>query len=221
MTEYRVAYTIATWSGARLVETIKTVPKDSRLLIVDTSQHSWPLAKAWNYACNRLIAQEGFDCVVVMNDDVLIKEYTGEVLAKALMEDQFKGDPLPRELLMTTCRNWRDTAGDVTVFRDASEWDQEWEPGPDFSTFCVGRKLFERVGPFDEGYVPAYFEDNDMHHRIQNAGYEAWAVTPFWHYGSTTRLTDPERRAEVDRTYAKNAARYVAKWGGMPGQETR
>ena len=55
----RIAYAIATWSGARLVETIHSVPPGVKLEIVSTRQHGWPLSKAWNYAAEQLIAELG------------------------------------------------------------------------------------------------------------------------------------------------------------------
>ena len=39
-------------------------------------------------------------------------------------------------------------------------------PHPDFSCFMIHRDTYKKVGPFDEEYWPAYYEDNDYHVRI-------------------------------------------------------
>jgi GT2 family glycosyltransferase len=212
----KIAYCIATWSGARLVETIHTIPEGARLLVVDTSQMCWSLAAAWNYGIRRLV-DEGFDYVVVPNDDCLLFPETGEELAAKLAERE--------DLLMVTARNIRD-------FQE--------RPGPeerpfyrnfrelaigaaDFSCYCVDRRLFEIVGEFDDAFVPAYFEDNDMHRRIRLAGYEGASWAPFYHYGSTTRNTTPEREEEIagrGKRFEANKRYYVRKWGGEPGSES-
>lgn len=211
----RIAYTISTWNGARLVETIKTVPTGDRLLIVDNSVTGWSLSKSWNYSLKRLAVDEGYDAVVVMNDDILMPPGTGEKLANALLTEQYERGVKP-ELLITTGRNWRDKGAEA--LKDAEM--PEWEAGPDFSLFCTTRRLLERVGGFDEAFVGAYFEDNDMHRRIRLAGYEGVAVTPYLHYGSSTiAAANPQRRAEIQRAYNHNQMVYIRKWGGMPGQE--
>src|SRR5207237_1639342 len=98
------AYAISTWSGARIVEAIQSIPKDSRLLVVDNSQRGWPLAKSWNYAIERLCISEGFDAVIIMNDDVVLRPDTGELLVKGLLEDQFR-QGYSKELLLLSARH--------------------------------------------------------------------------------------------------------------------
>jgi hypothetical protein len=217
----RIAYVISTWSGARIVETIHSVPKNSRLLIVDNSQHGWPLAKSWNYAIERLCVHEGYDAVIVMNDDIVLRPDTGELLAQGLLIDQFK-QGFDRELLILSARH----ANHGDMYTDDVNWKllnakrAEFQPGPDFSCFATTKKLLEVIGPFDEHFVPAYFEDNDMHRRIQLAGFEAYAYSPYWHYRSVTVRTDPERARELSSgAQARSRDYYIAKWGGMPGSE--
>src|SRR2546430_928018 len=86
----RWAYCVITYSGSMLVETIHSVPKDARLLVVDNSQTGWSLAKSWNYGIRRLCGEEGYDAVILMNDDIVLREDTGEILARGLLEDQLK-----------------------------------------------------------------------------------------------------------------------------------
>src|SRR4029077_1268375 len=120
----KLAYCVVTWSGAVLAECLHTIPKGSRLLVVDTSQHAWSLAKAWNYAIDRLLVREGFTHVVIGNDDILLKPETGPLLVEGL-------DSRP-DLLMVTGYNTRDRE-DV-----GPRWE---EGGCDFSCFCVDHRL--------------------------------------------------------------------------------
>jgi len=229
----RWAYLVTTWNGMKLVETIHSIPKGSRLLVVDNSQRGWALSAAWNYGIARLL-DEGFDAVVVMNDDVVLRPDSGENLVRSLFAADVepcarhlgagpRPEGLPQEPLLVTARhaNHGDMfTEEVNASRLAAAV-PAWQPGPDFSCFCVGRKLFEVVGRFDERFNPCYFEDNDMHRRIQLAGYEGYAVTPYWHFRSVTRRSDGERRAVIDGgKFAECVKYYLAKWGGMPGKET-
>lgn len=217
----RFAYAISTWSGARIVETIRSIPVNSRLLVVDNSQHGWPLAKSWNYAIHRLCVDEGYDAVIIMNDDVVLRQDTAQLLVEGLLHKQFK-QGYDRELLLLSARH----ANHGDMYTDQVNWGllnakrPEFQPGPDFSCFCTTKKLLDIVGPFDEHFIPAYFEDNDMHRRIQLAGYEAYAYAPYWHYRSVTVRTDPERARELSGgAQEKSRQYYIAKWGGMPGDE--
>lgn len=206
----KIAYAIVTWSGTRLVETVHSVPFGARCLIVDTSQHGWPLAKAWNYAVERLCVRERFDVVIVCNDDIVLKSDTGEHLADALLHRQHDSDfPFLRKPLVVSAYNTR----------DAPDVGPGWRTGPDFSCFAVNKRCIDIIGPFDEHFIPAYFEDNDAHWRIRCAGYDAYAYAPCFHHGSQTVANDPERKAEVDRTFESLRGYYRQKWGGDVGQE--
>lgn len=210
----KVAYAIATWNGFRLVETIQSVPTGSRLLVVDTSQHDWCLAKAWNYATERLIRQEKYDAVIVMNDDIQLRPDTGDKLAKALLQDQFTAD-VGVQLLLVSGYN---TNG---ANAQADEGDRFGVGGPDYSCFAIGEDYLRVVGPFDENFSPAYFEDNDSHYRIRRAGYEAAQFTPYTHHASTTLASDPalRRKVQSEGLFEKCRSYYISKWGGEPGRE--
>lgn len=221
----RWAYCVVTYSGAKLVETVHSVPKGERLLVVDNSQTGWSLSKAWNYGIERLCGEEGYDAAILMNDDIVLREDTGEILARGLLEEQqtFPNGPLNdgRLLLLISARH----ASPSDAFTDTPDWDllgkaePRWQPGPDYSCFVTSLNLLRLIGPFDEGFNPCYFEDNDSHRRIQLAGYEAAALAPYWHFRSGTYRTDAAARARIDASFEGNKQRYIQKWGGIPGQE--
>lgn len=211
----RVGYVVTAWSSVRLVETVHSIPKGARLLVVDNSQHGWSLSRGWNYGIDRLLYREDYDAVVVMNDDVVLRPDSGENLSRALLEGWNRTINGPDPLLVT-CRhaNHGDMYTDEVNHVLLNDAKPQWQPGPDFSCFCVDRRLFEIVGKFDENFVPAYHEDNDMHRRIQLAGYEGYAVTPYWHYRSGTIRGDGERRAVLDGGgFAASRSYYCRKWG--------
>ena len=220
----RYAFCVTTWSGPKLVETIHHIKKGERVLVVDGSQYGWPLSKQWNYGIERL-CREGYESVIVCNDDIVLREDTADLLAWAFLEGQHEGKVgwTDKELLLISARH-----GSIHgVCTDEVDWDEfqtrkpEFQPGPDFSCYITNTRLFEVVGRFDEGFIPCYHEDNDMHRRIQLAGCEAGAYAPYWHYGSATYRHDPERKMMVDNGgFRQSREHYIAKHGGPPGQET-
>ncbi len=91
---------------------------------------------------------------------------------------------------------------------------------PCFSGFMINRAMWDKVGEVDEGFTPAYFEDNDYHYRINMAGMKAIVYPPamFYHFGSKTQLAVPPS-AESHRRFEANRQYFIGKWGGHPGQE--
>lgn len=95
--------------------------------------------------------------------------------------------------------------------------------GEAFSCFLMDRELYAKVGPFDERFHPAYFEDNDYVYRMKLIG-ETFAVADraegYAHARSSTLKTySPNEMVEHHRNFEANRARYIAKWGGLPGAE--
>lgn len=89
-----------------------------------------------------------------------------------------------------------------------------------FAYGAINRACIEAVGLLDEGFYPAYYEDDDYEYRCRTGGV-SWithdgAIT---HSRSATIGTDPALAAANARTFPLNHARYVAKWGGPPGSE--
>lgn len=98
------------------------------------------------------------------------------------------------------------------------------EPGG-FSCFLVRKRLFEKVGWFDEQFWPAYYEDNDFHRRMTLSGITSEARAPgrYVHVNNgsqTVASFSRDERMEHHRRFDSNRDRYVAKWGGLPHCET-
>jgi hypothetical protein len=89
-----------------------------------------------------------------------------------------------------------------------------------YSSFALNRATLERVGYFDENFHPAYFEDNDHAYRCYHEAVEAvHLINSSKHEGSATIFGDQSYRDQNHKTFEKNRAYYVAKWGGPPGDE--
>lgn len=95
--------------------------------------------------------------------------------------------------------------------------------GTMFGLNILRRWAFEKIGPYDESFWPAYFEDNDYAYRIKLAGVPVMAVegaSIASHVGSATLKSYTEAEMQVHHSrFEALRAYYVRKWGGPPGQE--
>jgi GT2 family glycosyltransferase len=231
------AFAVITYSASRLVETIHSIAPTERVLVVDNSQHNKPLGWAWHYATQRLCQLEGFKSVILCNDDIVLRDDTGPLLADALLRRQYLDDRPAKErlILLVSAYNIRDIdRGSITkpakygpqdLHRQEGDppsdyFKPRWGTGPDFSCFATSMKMWELIGPPDLNFDPCYFEDNDIHHRLRLSGFEALSYAPYYHYGSQTIATDRERKFFIAERYGVVEAYYTRKWGGGPGRET-
>lgn len=89
-----------------------------------------------------------------------------------------------------------------------------------FTAFAVNQATIKQLGFFEEGLVPAYFEDNDYSRRCEIAGVPR--VQSQWsgrHEGSATIRSAPEYNLQNGYTFSYNAQFYRQKWGGLPDHE--
>jgi len=84
--------------------------------------------------------------------------------------------------------------------------------------FLQTRELYDAIGGWDENFFPAYFEDNDYHCRIIQAGYHKSAIGtcmgPVRHKLSSTI----NRYPELNKSFSKNSEYFRKKWGGGPAE---
>lgn len=90
-----------------------------------------------------------------------------------------------------------------------------------FTSVCIRKELWDLVGEFDEGFWPAYYEDNDYYTRSVRLGID-WKIVPveWFHYGSLSLRRSPYLSMLNSRSFPLNQKRYIAKWGGLPEHET-
>jgi GT2 family glycosyltransferase len=81
---------------------------------------------------------------------------------------------------------------------------------PPWCAFSVGEQVVARVGLFDEGLHPAYFEDNDYQRRVEHAGLPVdHSGIPVHHDNSSTLANG--YRDKNHATYQANANYYRRK----------
>ena len=91
-------------------------------------------------------------------------------------------------------------------------------PYYNWSSFILTKNVYEKVGPFDEGFKKAYFEDNDYMYRMKLAGVPIKYVdelNPDVYLNSQTIEKNP-----LLGGYIENKEYFLQKWGGLPESET-
>ena len=169
-------------------------------IIIPNYINNLGVAASWNKGI-LLAAAKNCDVAIVANDDVVFNPGTIKEMAESLRNSD--------GILLSPNHNGEmENVGMID--------------GANFFCFAVKPKEFiETVGHFDENIYPAYFEDNDMHYRINLANSKSYIHTgiPVNHEGSATQNADennpvvPSARFEAIRSY------YIRKWGGEPGKE--
>lgn len=106
------------------------------------------------------------------------------------------------------------------------------DPGPvvvtgGFTWGAINAAAVDKIGLVDEwSFFPIYFDDNDYHYRTWLAGVEwvewveGWKHGDDEHPGSVTIRSDQKLLERNHQTFEANKARYIEKWGGLPGAET-
>jgi len=90
-----------------------------------------------------------------------------------------------------------------------------------FSAFGINRACVDRVGLFDENFVPAYCEDADYEYRCRLAEVPIIPLTANLTHARSTTIARDDLKAENARTYPLNRTYFGDKWGGdLRGGET-
>jgi len=91
------------------------------------------------------------------------------------------------------------------------------EPGGFHGAFWVApRDVIERVGPLDERFEGAFFEDDDYLERLRRAGVPTVQVDSVRVESSRIGLTMSKVREQAEAWYAANERRFAEKWGWTP-----
>lgn len=110
-----------------------------------------------------------------------------------------------------------------TAIQRLEAWERERWPEEPWEGYRPGR--------FDQLFAPAYFEDSDLYYRLKLAGVEEEIVPARYYHeltagpnggcfvGCISTMADPERWKRHRRIIQRNGDRYLAKWGGKPGEE--
>ncbi len=164
--------------------------------LVNDRVHIWPQSRNIGVAAswNMFHRELRDDYVIIANDDVTLHHNTIEYLIKAADKH----------------------GNEQVLFTGAGE------SGNAFSLFLLTKRGYSEVGPFDERFWPAYFEDNDYARRLYLRGYIIVPVTnaTYDHVVSSTlkKYTPAEMDLHHNR-FRANRAYYIHKWGGEPYYE--
>jgi GT2 family glycosyltransferase len=83
---------------------------------------------------------------------------------------------------------------------------------PFWQAFALGDEAVSALGLFDEGFFPAYFEDNDYERRAEHAGVKIRKLDiDVKHDNSSTMRSDPHFIAKNSNTFSNNQTHYSNK----------
>lgn len=172
--------------------------------VVISSSPQLGVGGAWNKGLAYLFNAQKAERVLVVNQDISIRPDTYRTL-----------DAQDLPFVSAVSRQDKKLNSSVEV-----RTDYPTRPHPDFSCFLIRRDCYERVGKFDEGFYPAWFEDNDYHIRAARAGVELVCIDlPFYHYAAATMklATEYDKAHYYGPAFLRSKQRFQDKWGVLPG----
>jgi hypothetical protein len=191
---------------ADLLYSVKT-KHNYRVIIMPQYMSQLPLAKAWNDGAKEAFNQ-GCDYALVCNDDIL---FAPECLDN-MVEQYEKLRPSENVIMVTPNNILAQLTNKYDILGYTTPDDPfTWADHPNFSCFLISPEYFEKVGYFDENFVPAWFEDNDAHYRAHLLGYKLATTTaaPMVHIGAVSSNLAGAPNSEASRSY------FFKKWGSI------
>lgn len=189
---------------AEAVHSINT-RHDWNLYMFDQWRLNRPLAQTWNQMAMRAFS-EGCDYALICNDDILFSPNCIDAMVQVHQELNKDGVVMvtPNNIALEIADPYQILSYELPEGTPPSHSDH-----PNFSCFLIARDYFEKVGFFDENFIPAWYEDNDSHYRAQLLGYREVCtnLAPMVHIGgvSTSMMENPNS--------ANSHAYYIKKWG--------
>src|SRR6187431_2122311 len=160
-------------------------------IIIDNYNDNMGVGPAWNAGLAEA-ARLNIDYAIVVNDDVVFEPGVIRKMCAML-------------------------GAGVDLVSPQNSTGEQHPYGLNFWCFAVKPKPFlSKFGFFDENFAPAYYEDDDMAHRIKLSGGKIINLEDRIYH--EVRGSDMGQEW-VDEAYAKNQKYYVEKWGGLPQNE--
>lgn len=160
------------------------------------------VAKGWNTGI-REAQKIGCNYILVLNQDIILRQDAIDKLVAFALTT-------PPDVVMWTMGQY----GSIITLNSCNPGN-EFSEHPNFSAFLVKSNFLDEMGNFDENFIPAYMEDNDMHIRIALSNKKAlvYGGALFFHFGSRTVGSDPILSSEVATMFKINGDYFRAKWG--------
>jgi len=189
-------YVIDNGSTDGTLDWLEEQRRKGRPIVVTAFGQNLGVAAAWNRGLETAF-EDGHLKALVMNNDVILAADTVDALE----------------------RGYNKHLGVVSAHSVAAinalylvERTPTYQLPVDYSCFLLSRAVYAKVGPFDEGYWPAYFEDQDWDCRAEQLGVPRGtlgdAVTCHFHSQTLHSGQLPEHA----HYFAKNQARFMEKW---------
>lgn len=174
------------------------------------------------YALNRGLARSTGDYVFIGNDDLTVDPGSLGMLVDALEREPsiglasgtvFLKYPKPgEEDVAYTDYTFRTATGRIAGHRRREPADVTWLQS---CALLVRRSVVERIGGFDEGFHPIYFDDLDYCVRAARAGFRLRTVpqASFRHGASQTLGRNLSKKTNA---WYRNKVRYLLKQAPLP-----
>jgi len=189
----------------------------SNHFLYQRNEEAWSCAKSWNWGTMKAFERDA-DYVLIINNDIVLHHDCID----RMVERFERGE---KEIVMVTAMDRRGDNPVVSDFLNLKSVDFESvaeAEHPHYSCFMINKEYWNRIGAFDEEFIPCYFEDNSSHYKIKLAGLKAIVYPPalFYHHGSRT-WNEGVVHSTIERNlkFERNREVYVEMWGGTPGNE--
>jgi len=173
---------------------------------VEHHKEALGVSRVWN-RCLDIAIEKGYELVVITNSDILFHKSCIDLVVRHLENnpDQIISCPVDIKKVQdvvsiypfleeTEMNKFTYDKDRVNYFKDIVDSINLNQPDPapiadiiDYSCFAVRpKKLVETVGYFDENFLPAYWEDTDMHWRLAAKGIKSFSIlnAPMLHISS-------------------------------------
>jgi hypothetical protein len=187
-------------------ELVESVKSQHKIIwyIQPQHRHQVPLAESWNKGLRDAIA-DGCEYIAILNDDILLSPKTLDNMTECFTD----------EVVLVSANNilgHLDNPYDIFTYNEQSKDLSTSSEHPNFSCFMITKDYIDKIGTFDENFIPAWFEDNDSHRRIKLLNYKAICTTyaSCIHFGGVTTARMDNPSSSQSREY------YIRKWGGLP-----